>query len=218
MLSPIEMFEINKHQIKATTNCFITLNRNEYREADFSETAKSIKVPGILAFVFPDQDGTSHLTYPYPVTLMKTDKVEDDDTVITIHYAESDIVIDQKYADNSINMSNIVAMLHGRLGYIHDPETSVLLLQKQLAGADLVHLELIIQNIMHTPEGEKCRFSGDYKNSVSLSQTAVAFDNSWLSSMSYRNIDKAINNGLTTGKNIEENPIEHIINEHYTSA
>jgi len=218
MLDPIEMFEIDKHQIKATSNCFITIDRNEYRENDINDSAEFINIPGVLTFVFPEQGGTSHLTYPYPIRLMKSKNVEDDETVITIHYAEGEAIIDQQYADDSVNMGAIVSMMHGRLSYIKDPKTLVLLLHKQLPGADLVHLELIISNIIHTADGKKSRFSGNYKDGVMLSQTQVAFNNSWLSSMSYRNIDRAINKGLVQGKDIENNPIENIINEHYTDA
>jgi len=218
VLDPIEVFEIDRHQIKATTHCFITIDRNEYREEDINDSAEFINLPGVLTFVFPEQDGTAHLTYPYQVRLMKSKDVEDDETLMTIHYAEGDVIIDQQYADDSVNMGTIVSMMHGRLAYIKDPKTLVLLLHKQLPGADLVHLELIISNIMHTEKGDKCRYTGNYKDSVMLSQTQVSFNNSWLSSMSYRNIDRAIAKGLVQGKDIENNPIENIINEHYTDA
>jgi len=218
MLNPLEMFEIDKHQIKATSHCFVTIDRDEYREADFNEGADFINIPGVLTFVFPEQEGTSHLTYPYNVKMMKSKDTQDDDTVMTIHYTEGDVIIDQKYSDDSVNMGTIVSMMHGRTGYINDPKTLTLLLHKQLPGADLVHLELIVSNIMYTPDGKAARLTGNYKDAVTKSQTKVAFDNSWLSSMSYRNIDRAISRGLVDDREIENNPIEKIINEHYMSA
>ncbi|MBC8146883.1 MAG: hypothetical protein H8E98_02725, partial [Bacteroidetes bacterium] len=76
--------------------------------------------------------------------------------------------------------------------------------------------ELIIANMFRDPKtGKPVRFNGNYENSEILGQTEQGKKNSWFSSISYREIDKAIGYGLVSGEETQDNPIESLLEEKF---
>jgi hypothetical protein len=216
MLKTTKYLDITDHEIVAKKKCTVSINLKEYDKETILNTNKFINLPGIIDIYFPDEDDVIHIILNYDVNLMKSKNVIDEKDDIHINYEEGDIIIHQEFAESGLDMRVLIKLLQGRIKYIKDPSTLLQMLQQMLPGSDLVHLELIISNMMRTDDGKVCREKGNYKNCNVLGQTNIALEDSWLSGISYRNIDTSISKALVSEKNIKNNPIEKVLNEEFS--
>lgn len=212
MLILDEVFEILPKQIKTTLNCYIDIDRREYKETDIIETSNFFILPGILEFHFPDYYDFTSILLDYNVNLHKTNETFDDGKNIHIEYQPDDIVISQdKVKIVQKKIGTIQKLLEGRLHYIKDPKVSLNLLHKSLPTVDLVFLETLLSNMFYNENDELCRIKGKYKNCTVIGQTKLAKTRSWLSSIAFQHIDQGIRRGLISNADIEKNPIEQIL-------
>jgi hypothetical protein len=217
MLKPNKYLDITDHEIKAKKKCTVAVNLKEYDQETILNTSTFINLPGIIDVYFPEEDDVSHIILNYAVNLMKSKNTIEEKDEIQINYEEGDTIIRQDFAESGLDMRVLIKLLQGRIKYIKDPSILLQMIHQMLPGSDLVHLELIVANMMRNDDGTVCREKGNYKNCEVLGQTNVALEDSWLSAISYRNMDTAISNALVSGKTIKRNPIEKVLNEEFST-
>lgn len=209
--------EVLNNEIRAISPCNITIDRKEYGDDEITELANKLILPGVFALYFPDLDDIAHIVLNYEVDLHKTQNIDDNGNVITIHYDIGETIITREYINQTgMDVGFLIGLLQGRIKFIKDPTILLNMIHKTMQNADLVHFELLVSNMMRRPNsGDKCRLSGDYRGAEIMGQHKQASSDSWLSGMSYQHIDRAITRGLIEGKAATNNPIEQIINEEY---
>lgn len=219
MLRPAEVFNIEKQVIRAKFPCSITIDSREYDKRSFIETASKFQLPGILTFYVPQFDDYATIVLNYPVNLNKTDTITIDkkEYISTIHYEKDDIIITQEVVADEVDMGLLIRLLQGHVKYAKDPKIILNMLHDILPKVDLVHLELVISNMFRVngEEEQRCRLSGDYSNSVIIGVKKQPFLDSWLSSLAFQYIEKAIQTGLVRGKTSERNAIEKVLTEDF---
>jgi hypothetical protein len=216
LLNIFEVLNIEKNEISTKLNCTITLNKTELK--DFMvEYDNRFEVPGIIDIYFPELEDFTQIVTPYKViSIIKNENYKESNSEYELMYSANDRIIHQEYVDTEINLGLLNSMLDGRLKYIKDPETFLGLLNKALPKSDLVHLELILSNMFRDNEsGDPCRFTGDYTNCEQIGVTRLAKMDSWLSAMTFQNIDVGINRALYTGAQAKLNPIEKVLTEDF---
>lgn len=218
MLNLFEVLDIQKKEIYTKLDCVITLNKPELK--DFMiEYDNRFEIPGVVDVYFPELEDFTQIITPYNnIGIIKTDNYEETKSEYEIKYLSGDKIIAQENVDTEINLTLLDRMLDGRLKYIKEPETFLNLLNKALPQSDLVHLELIIANMFRDLEtGEPCRFNGDYTNSQQLGVTKLAKLDSWISAISFQNVDEGLKRALYTGSKAKLNPIEKVFTEEFDS-
>jgi hypothetical protein len=217
MLHPEDVFKIEKNIIIAKKECSIIINTQDYDQRTFIETSSFISIPGILQFHVPEYNDYCQLSILYSIKLIKMNDIKYDKHNITINYVPDDIVIKSKYTTTEPDIGFLMQLLNGRIKYISDPKILLNMAHSILPEVDLVHLELIISNMFRYKDdlNNRCRLTGNYKNSTIIGVAAQPFQDSWASAMAFHHINKAIKNGLIHGKDCEENPIEKIIYEKF---
>jgi hypothetical protein len=217
MLYPEDIFIIHESEIIAKYNCSIIIDKNNYDQRTFIETSNSISIPGILQFYIPEFENYCQISILYSVKLIKTNNIKYEKNNIIITYSPDDIVIKSKYTTSEPDIGFLMQLLNGRIKYISDPKTLLIMVHTILPDVDLIHLELIISNMFRYTDdlNTRCRLTGNYKNSKIVGVATQPFQDSWASAMSFHHIDKAIKIGLIHGKECEENPIEKIIYEKF---
>lgn len=216
MLNIFEVLNIDKKEIHTKLNCTITLNKQELKDY-IVEYDNRFEIPGIVDIYFPELEDFTQVITPYKsIGIIKTDDYNESNSEYVINYLPDDKIIFQEYVDTEINLNLLNSMLDGRLKYIKDPETFLNLLTKALPSSDLVHLELILANMFRDNEtGEPCRLNGDYTNAEQIGVTKLAKMDSWLSAITFQNVDVGINRALYTGSHAKLNPIEKVLTEEF---
>ena len=215
MLKTFDSFDVTKNEIRAKYVSRIVIDPNQYGD-DLVETAKRLIVPGILDVYIPEFEDSAHIVLDCNINLMRSDESIDDEGRYVFTYDPGDLIAEQKYKNNRDVMRTAISLLQGRVKYIKNPNTLLTLIHNILSDSDTVHLELIIANMFRDPmTGKPSRFNGKYKDAEILGQIEQGKKNSWLSSISYREIDKAINSGLVSGEESQENPIEKLLDEDF---
>jgi len=191
-----EIFDISEHTIKSAVDyCHIQLELDKEHE------------------VIP-------LTYPYPVKLYKTGEGVSVDIVLNkmiIYYKAGSLITDQEQYEEKTDIQTIKALLTGQAKSIKDPKTITLLLAKQIKKSDLAHIELIVSNLYRVKNGtQPARYTGKYEDAQMINPVSKVIDDSWLSAMAFRDINKGISKGLVKGEMAKMNPIEKIINQDFS--
>ncbi len=218
MLNIYEVLDIKEQEIFTKIPCVISINKLEYK--DFMvEYDNKFEIPGIIDIFFPDLDDYTQVITSYNlIGVLKTANYDETDSDINIHFESGDKIIEQDYADSSINLPLITKMLNGKLEYIKNPEVLISLLNIALPKSDLVHFELMLSNIFrNNSTGEPARFDGDYNNANQVGVLKLGKSDSWLSAIAFQNIDQGINKALVSGKPAKMNPIELVLNEEFQS-
>ncbi len=217
MLDIFKYLNISKNEIKAKYKSIITLEQKEYDRQELIETSNNYIIPGIIDIYIPEMENFCHIFLNYNIKLNKPKNINEEGTIIVLTYEPDDLIIFQDFIDTNINMKLIIDLLEGRIKYIKDPLILLYSLYDQLSGVDMIHLELIISNMFRCKDdlNKKCRSSGNYKNGTILGQWEQPFNDSWLSSLAFERVDKAIHSGLVKEKTIQNNPMELLINERF---
>jgi len=216
MLNPFNVLDISTNKIYTKYKSIITIDKHIYTpDKIFIEKSDHYIVPGILDIFIPELNDTCHLIINYNIKLNKPKNLisENDNELI---YDAKELIIYQDLIDTNLNIDLIINLLEGRVKYITEPSVILHMLHDQLPSIDLVHLELIISNMFRSADNlkTKCRYTGNYKNSTILGQWEQPFNDSWLSSLAFERVNKAIHTGLVHDDTIQYNPIENIILHH----
>lgn len=217
MLKPNEIFKIEPTKIHAKFAVSTSINLKDYNDKSIIETSTALNLPGILEFYCPEFDDYCQLVIKYNINLLKTQNVSLDGHNKTFHYVKNELVIENTYYSDDVDISSLIRMLQGRLKYIKDPKILVNMMHESLSSVDLVHLELIVSNMFRqeADTSKKCRMTGNYKDSIIVGQDKQPMLDSWKSSIAFQKIDQAINIGLIQNKPAQNNPIEMVLNENF---
>lgn len=217
MLNPHEILSISEQEIKANSKCTITVDLRDYAEDSIIDSKDYIIMPGIIDIYFPDLDDYTSIILIYNIKLHKTNFIDDsDDNIIVIHYDTGDVILSQDYYNSGMDMGLLIKLLNGRVKYIKDPRTLLLIINNVIPNPDLVHIETLISNMLRDPTDNTilARYS-DAKQPEILGVINQAKIDSALSSIAFRNIDKAIENAIIKERPFKNNPIELILQERF---
>jgi hypothetical protein len=221
MLKPEDIFIIGEKNIVAKKNCYINIDKEQYRESDLIEYNNRFVIPPILEFnVATEEEGKTdvvYLIFPYSeVNLMKSDNVNDEDENLTIiYYKKGDEVVNAEFINDEFDLKSIARLFQGRAKFINNPATLVNILHSGLKVLDLFYLELVISNMIRDEEGNLCRHTGKFNNATVVGVTEQSKNNSWLSAIAYQNVNAGITKALIKNQDAEMNPVEKIINEKF---
>jgi hypothetical protein len=217
MLNPHEILNISEQEIKANSRCIVTIDLREYAEDSVIDSKDYMIIPGIIDIYFPDLDDYTSIVLIYNVKLHKTNTIDDsDDNIIVIHYDTGDVIISQDYYNSGMDMGLLIKLLNGRIKYIKDPRTLLLMINNVIPNPDLAHIEVLISNMLRDP-GDNTVLSrySDAKQPEILGVINQAKIDSALSSVAYGNIDKAIENAIIQERPFKNNPIELVLQERF---
>ncbi|MBC8427408.1 MAG: hypothetical protein H8D97_00805 [Proteobacteria bacterium] len=216
MLKTFDSFDIGTNEIKAKYTSQVIVDPNEYGD-ELIETASKLIIPGILDIYIPEFEDTAHIVLDYNVNLRRSEEVIDNEGKYIFTYQPGDLIASQDYKNSRDVMRTTISLMEGRVKYIKNPNTLLTLMHNVLTASDTVHLELILANMFRDPEtGTPARFDGRYDKAEIIGQQKQGKRNSWLSSLSYREIDKSINTGLINDQEAERNPIEKLLEEDFS--
>lgn len=125
-------------------------------------------------------------------------------------------MIKQDYYDDTFNERTVDRLFEGGAKYITNPETLVMTIQDKITGIDLVHIETIVSNMFRDSEDltMPARLT-DYKHVEIIGQKKLPYIISWLSGLTFENINRAVKVGLLDGKEAVMDPIEKTVMERY---
>lgn len=217
MIQPQEAFIIEKNKIRAKYPCSVSIDEKDYDRRTWVETSTKFQIPGMFSFYIPKFNDYSQIILNYAVDLIKTSNMEVNKTTKTIHYEENETIITKDYVPDETDIGLLDKILQGHVKYVSNPKIFINMLHDILPSIDLVHFELVVSNMFRLKgeEDVRCRFKGDYSNSVILGIKQQPFQDSWKSAMSFQYIEKAIQSGLVKGRPTEMNPIEKVLNEEF---
>jgi len=214
MLEPIDVLNITEHTIEAKYNCSISLNMEEYRESDITELSDKYIIPSIFDIYIDELEDLTHIVLPYNnININKTNDIEEKGNVTVIKYQAGDTIVDQKFIDTNLDLQYIDRILNGRLKVTKSPETILRLVHSAFAESDLVHIEVIVSQMFRDSKGNLSRLSGKYDEIWGVQK--ISKNESWLSALSYQDINGGIRKGLISGKNADMNILEKVINEKF---
>lgn len=217
MLNPHETLNISETEIKANSRCRVTIDFKEYPEDSIIDSQDFLIIPGIFDIYFPDLDDYCSIILTYPVKLFKTNSIDDsDDNMIIINYESDETIISQDYYKSGMDMGLLIKLLNGRVKYIKDPKTLLMMIFNIIPSPDLIHTELLISNMLRDPDDNTilARYSGAKQPEI-LGVTNQAKIDSALSSIAFRNIDDAVERALIKEQTFKNNPIELILQERF---
>lgn len=217
MLNAFDVLEITENKIKAKHVCKIIIDYSEYDDDSIVNSPTQIFLPGILDVYFPEFDDICTIGLNYGVFVnKKLDAVESDD-LITITYEPGDLIISQDYVKTGMNIKFLMKLLRGNIAYLTDPKVILNVLHDSFTSYDLVHLEVVISNMIRDKNDISllARYKNSDKDNTIIGVIKQAQTDSPLSSMAFRNIDKAIEKALVSGKESKNNPIEKILQEDF---
>lgn len=211
-------FTINKNTIIANIECYIEISMDDYTDKTFIESKDYYLLPGIITVKIGENESIEQITFPFnfPVKLMLPANVDKDGVDVVLKYVPGEKIMEQNYYQKETDVSVINRLFEGQAKYISKPEMLVLGLHEQLSSIDLVHLELVVQNMFRDSEvlEKPARLTG-YKSYEILGQKKLPFVTNWVNALSFENTKKAIKAGLLTGQDAEDDPITRIVNEKF---
>lgn len=215
MLNPFDVLTINEHDITSISKCSISINKSDYNDEDFIETESAIYVPGILNIFIDHLEDYAPIILNYTVKLNKTVNIEETSDSIIIKYDEDQIILSQDTKQSIFGVALLTKLLNGRLSYIEDPIILLKLLSEALGSSDLIHSEIVISNMVRDAKNINLlsRYKRVYgKDNVIVGVTNQAKTDSLMTSLAFRDINRAIENALIQGKSSKDNAIDKVIN------
>jgi hypothetical protein len=210
---------LEKDKISAKLPCSIMIDLSEYNDINLIDCGEKFQLPGILTIQYGDPTHINTITTPYTfvVDCFKPNDTSIDNDIVLMNYEPGETIISQKYYTTSFNERTVSRFFDGYAKYITDPEILTLTIQKSIKNIDLVHIETIVSNMFRDQDDltMPARLN-DYKNPTVVGQKKLPFITSWLSSMNFENINKAIKTGLLDKKDAKLDPIEKIVLEQYS--
>ncbi|HQF36799.1 MAG TPA: hypothetical protein PLL26_04140 [Candidatus Dojkabacteria bacterium] len=213
-----QVLDIKKTEIFAKIPCSIIIDSSEYDDVSLIDCGDKYQIVGVLTIQYGVAQNISFITLPFTIMLdcFKPTSIDVDGNIITMNYEPGELMISQKYYDDTFNERTVDRLFEGGAKYITNPEVLVITLHNKLAGIDLVHLETIVSNMFRDAEDLTipARLT-NYKNITVIGQKKLPYVISWLSALSFENINRAIKVGLIENKHAKLDPLEHIILEKY---
>ena len=218
MLDPFKVLDITENKIIAKEKCSVTIDFDDYDDESLVNAATQITLPGILEVYFENKDDYAVIGLNYQVFLQKTLGSEENDNFIIIHYNPGDVILTQEYVKTQLDMRFLIRLLHGSIKYITDPKVLINVLHNTFDESDLCHLELVISNMIRDKDDISLlgRYKTSEKDNTIVGVVKQAQTDSFLSSMAFRNFDRAVEKALVSGNEIKNNPIEKILQEDFT--
>lgn len=212
-------FIVEKNKITSNVECFINIDLHDYDDKLLVESVDYYLLPGILQVTLTE-DNTKTWTFPFdfPVKLMKPAEIQEHGKLIIYKYTPGELIMQQDVYPYTADVSVLEKLVEGQAQYIQSPEILCHALLKYLDGMDLNMIELIVQNMFRDSINpmKPARLT-DYTNFQIIGQKGLPFKTSWINALSFENPKKAIQYGLVSGQNAEDDPITKIVNEKYSS-
>ena len=212
------LFKIEKDKITAKKPLKIILDNHDYDERTLIDNGEYYQLPGIFDIIYGEEPNIERINLPFSfkVKLYKPENTENDGSLIVMNYDSGEMIIQQKSYVKEIDPTVISKLFEGGAKYINDPIILTNTLNQQVPNVDFVHLETIIQNMFRDKsDNTKLGRLVGYENCIIMGQKKLPFINSWLNSMAFENINKAISNGLLNEKSIQFDPFEKMILEKF---
>ena len=213
-----DILDIKKTEIYAKVSCTITIDTTDYDDLSLIDCGDKYQINGVLTIQYNEPPNVSTITLPYAIMVdcFKPADILIDGNIITMNYEAGELIIKQDYYDDTFNERTVDRLFEGSARYITNPEVLVMTIRDKITGIDLVHIETIVSNMFRDAEDLTlpARIT-DYKNVVVIGQKKLPYVISWLSGLSFENINRAIKVGLLDGKDAIMDPIEKIVMEKY---
>lgn len=218
MLNPFTVLDITENKIIAKYKCYISVDFKDFDNEEIVNSGERLFIPGMLEVFIPELDDFCPININYQIYLNKTEQTQETDNFITINYNIGDVMIIGDYVKTAFNIAFLLKLLHGHIKYIKDPQILLQVLHNTFPESDLIHMEIIISNMIrdNLDPNVLARYKIGNKNNQILGVEKQASLDSPLSSMAFKNIDRAIANALVTGKQVKNNPIERVLREDFS--
>ncbi len=207
------LFNVKETKIICKQDCTVYIDKNEYNEKSLINSEQHYILPGIINVTIGEGETTELITLPFSfkVNLIKPKDFTLSGKLITMKYTVGETLIEKENYIKDQDPSVVERLFEGNIKYITDPEVLLENISNELPTADLTHLELIISNMFRDKDDNTklCRLNS-YKNAEILGQKKLPFINSWLSSLTFENVNKAIEGGLVNGQDAIMDPLERI--------
>jgi hypothetical protein len=213
-------FEINKTTIIAKQSCTIFLDEKDYEndQEAFIDCGDRYQIPGTLNVQFGEPPDFKEVVLPINivVNLMKPNNYEENKNITALHYEPGETILYQEYYNDAYDERIMNRLFEGNAKYLNNPEILTLVIHDKLKGIDLVHIESIVSNMFRDADDFTipARLI-NYKKVAILGQKKLPYETSWLNSLAFENINRAIKLGLLEGKDAKMDPIEKIVVEKY---
>lgn len=213
-----KVLNIEKTRISAKLPCSITIDMSEYNDTSLIESSDRYQVVGVLTVQYGLPPDTDYIVLPFTIMVncFKPANMSIDRKLIFLNYEPGEKILEQEYYDDTFNERTVDRLFEGSAKYITTPEVLTMTIHDKLAGIDLVHIETIVSNMFRDAEDLTipARLT-NYKNVQVVGQKKLPYILSWLSALSFENINRAIKTGLINGKDANLDPLERIVLEKY---
>ena len=214
------ILDIQKTKITAKESCSISININDYNDTTLIDCGDKFQIVGILSVQSGQAPDIKFITLPFGIMVdcFKTSNVDINGYITTINYEPGDVIIQQEYYDDQFNERTVDRLFEASAKYINTPEILTMIIKDKIKGIDLVHIETIVSNMFRDENDTTipARLT-TYKNAILVGQKKLPYIISWLSSIDFENINKAIKIALINGKDAKLDPIEKLVLEKYSS-
>lgn len=213
------ILEIKKNEIIAKTQCSISIDSSEYNDISLIDCGDKYQTVGVLTIQYGETPDVNFTTLPFAimVDVFKPAEVIEDGHIITMNYEPGETIIKQEYYDDTFNERTVDRLFEGGARYITNPEVLSMTIHDKLAGIDMIHIETIVSNMFRDSEDltVAARLT-NYKNVTIIGQKKLPYILSWLSSLIFENINRAVKVGLIDNRDATLDPIEKIVLERYS--
>ena len=213
-----QILDIESTKITAKQSCSIIIDSSEYDDISLIESGDKYQVNGILTIQYGEPPDINFLTLPFGIMLscFKPANMSNEKNIIVLNYEPGEKMIEQEYYDDTFNERTVDRLFEGGAKYITNPEILTMTIHDKLSGIDLVHIELVVSNMFRNKLDLTLPARlNNYKDPIVVGQKKLPYIISWLSALSFENINRAIKVGLIEGKDANLDPIERIILEKY---
>lgn len=213
-----EALTVEKNKIIAKNPIRVTIDRNDYDDKSLNDAGHAYILPGMIDLLYGDYPDMHiiHLPFSFKINLYKPENIVIDGKLIHLSYESGETLIHQDNYIKEVDPTVISKLFEAQTRYITDPEMLTMALAQQMPSIDLIHLETIVQNMFRQKDDltQLARLN-NYRNYEIVSQKKIPYIDSWLNSMAFENINKAISDGLLQEKPIQADPYENLILEKF---
>lgn len=213
------ILDIKKNEIYAKKQCSIVIDDSEHDDLSLIDCGDKFQTIGVLTVQYGDAPEYNFITLPFTIMLdlFKPVDITIDGHIINMTYEPGELMMRQEYYEDTFNERTVGRLFEGGAKYITNPEVLTMTIHNKLLVIDLVHIESVVSNMFRDKEDMTipARLT-NYKNPIIIGQKKLPFILSWLSALSFENMNRAIKIGLLEGKDANLDPIEKIVLEKYS--
>lgn len=205
--------DVQETQILAKKPVTIYIDKSDYEEDDYIDTGDTLLIPGFLDIYHKDEIVVS-LPIPFTVILYKPANFSEETSKITLNYDKGDLILEKNFYSTQFDPKIIRRLFGAKCHYIKTPEELVLQLANNLPGIDLIHFEIVVQNMFRDADDETllARYSQNgYKDAKIYSQIKLPFINSWLTGLTFQNPKKALQDGLVKQQTAKLTDLDKVV-------